>query len=372
MNSIRMTLPQAEPISYPIQVGFDLLTHPEKWLPENCRTKRLVIITDDHVRELYGETLVLALRDHQPLLLSFSPGELSKNHQTKYHLEEEMLKHHCSRDTVILALGGGVVGDLAGFIASTYLRGVPYIQLPTTLLSMIDSSVGGKTGINTPTGKNLIGSFWQPQSVVVDLQCLMTLPDSHLVNGLIEAIKIFLTCDRNYFDYVRDHVDDVMNRDRMVIEKIVEQAIRLKVSIVSFDEKEKNQRMILNYGHTIGHALEKVTGYKMLHGYAVALGILVESRISVLSGFLSDEDDQLIRNFFLSLDISGDVLKNKNIDEVIQATRSDKKMQSNEVRYILLKKPGEIQRDHDRVAQAVPDEIVKQALMDVSEVLHGR
>ncbi|HSW92949.1 MAG TPA: 3-dehydroquinate synthase [Gammaproteobacteria bacterium] len=368
MNAIKMTLPPTEPISYPIQVGFDLLFHPEKWLPEACRTKRLVIITDDSVRELYGESLVLALQDYHPLLLSFLPGESSKNIQTAYHLQEEMLKHHCDRDTVILALGGGVVGDLSGFVASTYLRGVPYIQLPTTLLSMIDSSVGGKTGVNASAGKNLIGSFWQPLSVIVDLQCLMTLPDTHLVNGLIEAIKIFLTCDRNHFDYVRDHVDDVMNRERTVIQKIVEQAIRLKVSIVSVDEKEKNQRMILNVGHTIGHALEKVTDYTLLHGYAVASGILVEARISRLLGFLSDEDDQLIRQFFLSLGISGDVLKNKNIDAIIQATRSDKKMRSNQVRYVLLKKPGEIQRKNDIVAQVVPDEIVKQALIDVSEV----
>src|SRR5476651_340209 len=162
----------------------------------------MVIITDNTVKKLYGLNLQKCLKKagHHCLLLSFPAGEKFKNNKTKQTIEDAMLQHRCDRDTLILALGGGVVGDLAGYIAATYMRGVSYIQIPTTLLAMVDSSVGGKTGINTSQGKNLIGSFWQPILVVADLQCLMTLPDVQIINRLIEAIKIFLTNDVNYFN----------------------------------------------------------------------------------------------------------------------------------------------------------------------------
>lgn len=368
MNQIMMQIPARQSVSYSIHVGLDLLSHPEKWLPHDSHTKRLVIITDDNVNKIYGEKLSHTLSRYKPLLLSFLPGEKSKNYQTKQLLEEQMIQHHCNRDTLILSLGGGVVGDLAGFIASTYMRGIPYIQIPTTLLAMVDSSVGGKTGINTNQGKNLIGTFWQPRCVVADLNCLMTLSSVHIINGLIEAIKVFMTNDADHLNYVINNVNDILRKDISILKTIIEKAIKIKVDVVTQDERESNQRMILNFGHTIGHALEKITDYTMLHGYAVALGILVEAKISQLLGFLSNEEYHVIQLLFLKLNISGSQLKDMNYDDIIQATKSDKKTKSNNVRYVLLKTLGQVCNDNNIYAHPVSERIVKNALLDVSEV----
>lgn len=367
MNQIIMQIPSKKSIVYPIMVDSDLLINPDKWLPNDVYNKRLVIITDNNVNKIYGEKLSNTLHQYKPLLLSFSPGESEKNYQTKNLLEEKMLQQYCNRETLILAMGGGVVGDMAGFIASTYMRGISYIQIPTTLLAMVDSSVGGKTGINTPLGKNLIGAFWQPICVVADLICLKTLSQTHIINGLIEALKMFLTNDANYFIYAKKNLNDILNKDIATLKKIIEQAIKIKVNIVNQDEKEMNKRMILNFGHTIGHALEKITNYTMLHGYAVALGILVETKISQLLGFISDEEYHIIKSLFFQLNISGEPLKNMDNDKIIEATQSDKKMKSNNVRYVLLKKLGEVYNDDNFFAHPVENEIVKKALLDVSK-----
>lgn len=368
MNQIIMKIPAKQPVSYPINVGLDLLSHPEEWLPHECHAKRLVIITDDNIHPIYGKKLSHTLNQYNPLLLSFSPGEKSKNYQTKQLLEEQMIQHHCNRDTLILSLGGGVVGDLAGYIASTYMRGIPYIQIPTTLLAMVDSSVGGKTGINTNQGKNLIGTFWQPSGVVADLNCLTTLSQIHIINGLIEAIKVFMTNDVDYFNYVITNIDPILHKDMSILKNIIERAIKIKIDVVSQDERENNKRVILNFGHTIGHALEKITDYTMLHGYAVALGILVETKISQLLGYLSSEEYYIIHSLFLRFNISGAQLKNINCNDIIQATKSDKKIKSNNVRYVLLKKLGQVCTDNNDYAHPVADELVKDALIDVSEV----
>lgn len=372
MNQIIMQLPAKRPVPYSITVGSNLLVNPEKWMPTDVYNKRLVIITDDHVNKIYGKKLSNTLIQYKPLLLSFRPGEKSKNYQTKHLLEEQMIRHHCDRNTLILSLGGGVVGDLAGFIASTYMRGIPYIQIPTTLLAMVDSSVGGKTAVNTRQGKNLIGTFWQPIAVVVDVNCLKTLSQVHLINGCIEAIKIFMTNDVDHLNYVIHNVNAIYHKDGLILKNIIEKAIKIKVDVVSHDERESGQRMMLNFGHTIGHALEKITGYTMLHGYAVALGILVEAKISELLGFLSNEEYQIIQSLFLKFNISGNQLKNFNSDDILQATQFDKKSNANRVRYVLLKKLGQVCIENNRFAHPVSDNTVKNALFDVSEVSNDR
>ncbi len=368
MNQILMQIPARQTISYPIMVGKDLLSCPDKWLPIDWRSKQLVIITDDNVNKIYGESLASVLSESKPLLFTFLPGEKSKNYQTKQFLEEQMIQHHCNRETIIIALGGGVVGDVAGFVASTFMRGISYIQIPTTLLAMVDSSVGGKTSINTDQGKNLIGAFWQPSFVVADINCLLTLPQTHITNGLIEALKMFMTSDINNFNYASDNLDKVINKDLSVLKNVVEHAIKIKVKIVSHDEKENHQRMILNFGHTIGHALEKVSGYTLLHGYAVALGILVEAKISQLLGLFSFKEYQVIQSLFLKLNISWQQIKHINSDDVIHATKNDKKIKLNNVRYVLLEKLGKAYEDDGIFAHPVTDDIVKKALFDVSEV----
>lgn len=368
MTQIIMKLPAQQAVSYPVTVGSNLLQKPDQWLPRDWHNRKLVIITDNTVSELYGKRLSAMLKEVNPVLLSIPPGEQSKNYHIKHALEEQMLQQYCNRQSIILALGGGVVGDMAGFIAATYMRGIDYIQIPTTLLAMVDSSIGGKTAINTPQGKNLIGAFWQPASVIVDMNCLTTLSQTQLINGLIEALKMFMTNDRDGFYSVHHNIDRILNKDIEILQSIVERAINIKVNIVSSDEKDNHQRMILNCGHTIGHALEKVTDYTLLHGYAVALGILVESKISQLLGHLSYEDYEVIKSLFLKLDISGSFLNKMNIDEIIQATKSDKKTQDHHVRYVLLKTIGCVYHHENRFAHPVSDEIVEKAFNDVSEV----
>jgi len=368
---IMMNIPASKAFTYPILVASDLLAHPEKWLPTDWQKKRLVIITDDNVNKIYGKHLSTILEQAKPLLLSFMPGEKSKNSQIKLNLEQRMIQAHCDRDTLILALGGGVVGDIAGFIAATYMRGISYIQIPTTLLAMVDSSVGGKTGINVPQGKNLIGAFWQPTCVIADMNCLSTLPQVHLINGLIEAIKMFATSDAKLFNYVNTNINDILDRNTLSLKKVIEHAIKIKVNIVSSDEKENHQRMILNFGHTIGHALEKMTDYTLLHGNAVALGMLVEAKISELLGYLSPENYQIIQSLMSKLNISGHQLRVMDFDKIIQATYTDKKMKECQVRYILLNKIGEVRNDNHTVAHPVPDEIILKSLHFVKDGSNG-
>jgi len=366
MSEIILRLPVKQVANYPIKIQENLFPHPDQWLPDNCNNKKLVIITDDNINKIYGAKLFEIFNKYDYLIISFSPGEMKKNYQTKQFIENKMLQNNCDRESIILAIGGGVVGDLAGFVAATYMRGISYIQIPTTLLAMIDSSIGGKTGINTEQGKNLIGAFWQPLSVVIDTNFLSTLSLEHIINGLIEAIKIFLTSDQDSFYYLNNHVDDILQNNFFSLKNIIERAVQLKVDIVTQDERESGPRMILNFGHTIGHALEKVLNYNILHGYAVGLGILVEVKISELLGLLKSEDYQIIRELFLKLNISGEQLKEININEIILATQSDKKNLKNTVRYVLLKNIGEVYTKNKLIVHPVSDDIVKQAIFIVS------
>ncbi len=371
-TQIVMKIPARNAIVCPIQIGMNLLATPEKWLPDDWQKKRIVIITDETVHKIYGKYLLEVLKEAKPLLFSFIPGEQSKNAQTKLAIEEKMLEAGCDRQTLLLTLGGGVVGDLAGYIAATYMRGISYIQIPTTLLAMVDSSVGGKTGINVPQGKNLIGAFWQPVCVVVNIDCLKSLPEIHLINGLVEAIKMFCTNDAEYFKYVDKELNRVLQKETTVLKNIIERAIQIKVNVVSHDETESNLRMILNFGHTIGHALEQVTHYSILHGYAVAIGILVEAKISHLSGFLSVEDYNAIESLFYKLKISLNPLKTMDCDAIIQATKVDKKIRNNQVRFVLLQRIGKVYHENDIIAHPVSDEIIIKALKEVGGMQDGR
>lgn len=329
---------------------------------------KIVIITDSNTHKLFSRELIDQLELFQPLLLTFKAGESSKNIQTYQRLISAMLKNKCDRDTVIYALGGGVVGDMAGFIAATYMRGISYIQIPTTLLAMVDSSIGGKTGINTPEGKNLIGAFHQPLQTIVDVNYLSTLPQKHLINGLVESIKMFLTHDAKSFNHTVKNIDKVLNRDMPLLQTIIKNSIKIKLAVVEQDEKENNLRALLNFGHTIGHAIEKVSGYKILHGYAVGMGILVEAKIAELSGLLSPQDYLTIQSILMKLGITGKPLQKLNMTKIIVATKSDKKAKSNQTRYVLLKKIGQTHNTNNSYTHAVSDQLVKKAFLLASEV----
>jgi len=366
MTQINISIKPSKTIEYPILIEGGLLTQPKRWLPK--KTTQCVIINDDTVKNYYGEKLNETLKkiNIDTLLLSFPAGELSKVHSIKQNLENKMFEHGCDRDTLLLALGGGVTGDLAGFVAATYLRGIPYLQLPTTLLAMVDSSVGGKTGINNHYGKNLIGAFIQPQAVVSDLHCLRTLPEEHQLAGLIEAIKLLITHDKDFFEkLINFEKSDLLNDETLLCDMIA-RSVTIKSGIVERDEKEETgERSTCNFGHTIAHALEKMSDYQVLHGFAVALGILVEIRISQRVGILSEKDCLMIESFFEKLGFSTQQLQEFDIDEIINATHFDKKVKSNQVHYVLLQEPGQVFKENNHFTHPIKDQIVKETLLAI-------
>lgn len=365
MHEIVMKMPVETPRDYSIKIGVKL-HDVTAWLPKRLFSQ-MVIITDNTVKKIIGIRLQHALQQagYDSLLLSFSAGEKNKNNKTKQKMENAMLAHRCDRDTLILALGGGVVGDIAGFVAATYLRGIAYIQLPTTLLAMVDSSVGGKTGMNTIHGKNLIGMIHQPLSVVADIELLNTLPKKHRINGLVEAIKMFLTHDANSFHYTASHLAKIIKGDVPLLTEIVIRSVNIKSAVVSRDEKEKGERVTLNFGHTIGHALEKISNYTLLHGYAVAYGILIEASISHLLGILEVEHLLSIKKVFSQLGFNANDLKDVDLTALISATKNDKKMKLNTVHYTLLKSIGSVHINNEKFAHPVADEMVMQAFKNI-------
>ncbi|OGV27731.1 MAG: 3-dehydroquinate synthase [Legionellales bacterium RIFCSPHIGHO2_12_FULL_37_14] len=367
MPSLTVKLQETTPTSYPILIKKGLLQDPKSWLP--AEISLWVIITDTNVAEILALNLQknLLKMGLKTLLLKVNPGERSKSQRNKSLLEQTMLQHDCDRKTGILALGGGVIGDLAGFIAATYMRGIAYIQLPTTLLAMVDSSVGGKTAINTKEGKNLIGAFWQPKAVIVDSSALETLPQKQLINGLFEALKMFLTHDSASFTWFHKNLTNILARNLQDLENLVYRALKIKTRVVAQDEKEQHERAVLNFGHTIGHALEKITNYRLLHGYAVGFGMLVEAKIALTLKLLTEQKFALIENALRPLGITSRKLAKFKAEEVIAATKFDKKKQSGQVFYVLLKDIGSVKEINGKYVHLVDDYTVNQVLLDLTK-----
>src|SRR3989339_99013 len=372
-KQIKINLPSAHR-QYDIVIGNGLLKPLIQFIKKQD-VSHIVIITDSKVRKLYGDKLLKDLKNNIQYPISnifhFSHGEKSKTQKIVTHLHNEMFKLACSRDTLIIALGGGVVGDVAGYVASTYMRGISYIQIPTTLLAMVDSSVGGKTGIDTKYGKNLIGSFWQPVAVFITPGVVETLPRKHIINGLLEAIKMFLTHDIEMFEYVRKNIKNILDLDLHVLEKIITRAVEIKARVVMRDEREKGERSILNFGHTIGHAIEKLSKYELMHGEAVGLGMLVEARISMLMGVLDEEDYIEIENFLKKIldikilgywDISAKGGPAFGWKDILREIRLDKKAKDGEARFVLLKGIGEFYKEKNNFVHSVDEKIIKESL----------
>ncbi|WP_342147215.1 3-dehydroquinate synthase [Rickettsiella endosymbiont of Aleochara curtula] len=362
LNKISMPMPVEQSINCPVIIGANLYDF-SAWLP-SLAFQQIVIITDHTVKKLYGLELQKCLQQagYKNLLFSFPAGEKFKTYKTKQMLENNMQLHGCNRDTLIIALGGGIVGDLTGFIAATYLRGIPYIQIPTTLLAMVDSSIGGKTGINTIYGKNLIGVIYQPLCVVIDIILLKTLSKKNIINGLIEAIKMFLTYDAKSLHYTESHLRYLIQGSAIYLKEIVTKAVKIKAAVVGRDEKEQGERSVLNFGHTIGHALEKLSNYTLLHGYAVAYGILVEANISYLLDLLNSKALLIIKKLLAQLGIYGKDLQKYNPAEILQATKIDKKVRLGKVHYTLLSDISSIYINNGNYVHPVTDKIVKLAI----------
>ncbi|MFT4174382.1 MAG: 3-dehydroquinate synthase [Rhodocyclaceae bacterium] len=327
--------------AYPIHIGRDLLAHPEHVLA-HLKTRRVAIITNETVAPLYLAPFAGALREAGVAVteIVLPDGEAHKDWQTLNLIFDGLLGARCERSTTLIALGGGVIGDMAGFAAATYQRGVPFIQVPTTLLSQVDSSVGGKTAINHPLGKNMIGAFYQPRLVLADIGTLDTLPDRELKAGLAEVIKYGLIRDLPFLEWCESHIDALLARDAEALAYAVERSCRNKAEVVAVDETEQGERATLNLGHTFGHAIETGMGYGVwLHGEAVAAGTVMAAELSARMGFIGAADVARVRAVFVAagLPVAGPDL---GVARYVELMQHDKKVADGKLRLVLLERIG--------------------------------
>ena len=347
--------------SYPIVISENLLAQEQTWqaLP---RAASAVIVTNDVVAPLYLSALkqVLNRQYAQVHEVVLPDGEAHKDWQTLNLIFDGLLSNGCDRKTVLFALGGGVVGDMTGFAAASYMRGVPFVQVPTTLLSQVDSSVGGKTAINHPQGKNMIGAFYQPQLVVCDLATLDTLPERELSAGLAEVIKYGPIADMAFFAWLEQNIDALLKRDRAALAHAVKRSVEIKAWVVGQDEKESGLRAILNFGHTFGHAIEAGMGYgTWLHGEGVAAGMVMAAELSRRLGLVDEAFVERLRSLIgrAGLPVRGAVIDaGDNAGRYLELMRVDKKSEAGEIRFVLIDGPGRA------VMQSAPDALVREVI----------
>ena len=317
------------------------------------------IITDANVRP-YADRIAESI-DHAHII-EFPGGEEHKTRETWQHITDQMFARGLGRDTCVIAVGGGVTCDLAGFVAATYMRGVPIVQVPTSLLAMIDAAVGGKTGVDVPAGKNLVGAFHPPQHVLIDPAVLHTLPDTELSNGLAEAIKHGVIADAAYLDWIGESAPSIFERRLHTLESLIRRSVEIKSHFVEGDLREAGKRAALNFGHTIAHALEQVSGYAIGHGHAVALGMLVEAGIGNALGVTQADSVKDVFQVLQRVRLPHEIVFTDTAP-LLQATRSDKKARGGAVRYVLLERTGRIARTpEDDWTWEVPDDVVLKAL----------
>lgn len=345
MNSTPSTLVQVDldDRGYPIHVGPGLLAQCGALMSRHLPQPRVVIVTNTVVAPLYLDKLAASLRNQQIAVdtIVLPDGEEHKNWHTLNQVFDALLTCRAERKTTLVALGGGVIGDLTGFAAAVFQRGAPYIQVPTTLLAQVDSSVGGKTAINHPLGKNMIGAFYQPRAVIADTDTLATLPDRELSAGLAEVIKYGLIGDAPFFDWLEANMDRLLARDATALTHAIEVSCRNKAAVVADDEKEQGARALLNFGHTFGHAIESGLGYgQWLHGEAVAAGMAIATRVSERMGLVDrsavERTIRLLKQ--ARLPVQGPAF---GVERYLELMGHDKKVEGGKIRYILLRRIGE-------------------------------
>ena len=348
--------------SYPIQIGIGLLSHVASFAGLPTATAAL-IVSNSTVAPLYAQALQGALRQHYAhvYLLVLPDGEAHKDWHTLNLIFDALLQNGCDRKTVLFALGGGVVGDMTGFAAASYMRGVPFVQVPTTLLAQVDSSVGGKTGINHPLGKNMVGAFYQPQRVLCDLDTLQTLPAREISAGLAEVIKYGPIADMAFLDWIEAHIAELVARDVHALAHAVRRSCEIKAQVVSQDEREGGLRAILNFGHTFGHAIEAGLGYgDWLHGEAVGCGMVMAAQLSQAMGLVDEAFVQRLTRLIAAagLPVRGPVLDAAdNAGRYLALMRVDKKAQAGAIRFVLIDGPGRacMRGAEDALVRAVID-----------------
>lgn len=359
MRTVRVDLGDK---SYDILIGHKLKQQIIDFIAKQKFSQKALLISDTNIAPLYGETVKNILNEAglDTKLAVIPAGEQSKSLQQAEVLYTEAIKHRLDRKSPIFALGGGVVGDLAGFVAATFMRGVPFIQMPTSLLAQVDSSVGGKVAVNHALGKNLIGNFYQPKAVFMDLDMMKTLPKREISTGLGEVIKYGYIYDKDFYQFLLDNKDAILKLQSDAISHVIARSCEIKAAVVSQDEKEAGLRAILNFGHTLGHAIEKETKYKVYdHGEAVAIGMVGAAKISAKLGMIEpkivDDMEKLLTSMHLPIKA-----QNCNPDNIYADIFHDKKTINGTVNWVLLQDIGEVCLRKD-----VPANVVKEAISEI-------
>ncbi len=343
MHTVKVPLGER---SYDIEIGMNL-DQAGPQIKGLGLGQKLAIVVNPTVKELYGKRAVESLKAQGFMVMSIiiPDGEQYKNLDWANAIYTALLTNGFDRKSGIVALGGGVIGDLAGFAAATYMRGIPFVQVPTTLLAMVDSSVGGKTGVNHPMGKNMIGAFHQPRKVLMDLDVLKTLPKAEFLSGMAEVIKYGVIWDRAFFDYLDQNRDRILALDTDALTHIVRRSCEIKAEVVGRDEREGGLRAVLNFGHTVGHAIEKAENYTMRHGEAIAIGMVYASRLAHRTGLcdasVPEGIEKLIASYGLPTDL-GRLSRKPTVQELIDTLQLDKKAEAGKVKFVLPRKIGEV------------------------------
>ena len=345
--------------SYPIYIGGSILPKTGEYVKRLGVGRKILLVTNPTVYALYGQVVVGSLNKSglEVVVGEIPDGEQYKTLESARSLYDTAFEHGLDRKCAVLALGGGVIGDLAGFVAATFMRGLPFIQVPTTLLAQVDSSVGGKVAVNHPRGKNIIGAFYQPKMVFADIDTLQTLPQREFRAGMAEVIKYGVIKDSGFFKFLENEQINIKKLSREEIIHVIETSCAIKAWVVEQDETEQGLRTILNYGHTFGHAYEALTGYKKyVHGEAVAIGMNTAAGVAVKLGMLSADSRTRILNLIRAFDLPGDFGQLKP-DEIIESMSHDKKALAGKVRYILPEEIGRV-----KLVTDVPPEILYEVL----------
>lgn len=335
--------------SYPIYIGSDLLSQKEL-LTKHIKRQEVLIVTNETIAPLYLDKVSALLTEFKCESVVLPDGESYKTLEVMNHIFDKLLSEQFSRQVTLIALGGGVIGDMTGFAAACYQRGVPFIQIPTTLLSQVDSSVGGKTAVNHALGKNMIGAFYQPQCVVADTNTLNTLDDRQLASGLAEVIKYGLINDLDFFEWLEKNISALKQRDSQALAYAIERSCQDKADIVAKDETEQDVRALLNLGHTFGHAIETGMGYgNWLHGEAIATGMLMAADLSARQGWMSAGEVSRIADLFLAAGLPVQSPQEMSAEKFLSLMSVDKKVQDGVIRLVLLKGIGKaiISDDYD-------------------------
>ena len=348
--------------SYPIWIEKGLLTKlPELLKPMN-QGQKWVIFSQNEIISLYGNSLCQGLKSagFQVELVVLPDGEKAKSLNELEGIFSQLIGMGCDRSSTFLALGGGVVGDATGFIAASFMRGVDYIQIPTTLLAMVDSSIGGKTGVNLPEGKNLVGAIWQPKAVVIDIELLKSLQEREITSAMGEVLKYGAILDRNLFEVVAENLNDILNLSKPeLLTEVIGRCAKLKADVVVEDEREGGKRRILNFGHTIGHALETHFGFEILrHGEAVAYGMLAAGKLSNEDGRLEIEDFELLQTTIKKLPLPK--LPEFDAENILKIMQRDKKVKDRKINFVLLEAIGKT---------VIVDSIEKESIIKAMESL---